>query len=80
MHLVRLVTRTLVLATAILVAAAPARAMGHRGDSNQISALRDSGLSAPPNGPAAAPEIDAGVLAGAIALVTGGMLLIRRRR
>ena len=79
MRLVTLTALGLFFASSLL-AAAPASAMGHHGDRTQVTALRDAAPQSAPAAPVSAPEIGAGMVAGAVALVTGGMLLIRRRR
>ena len=78
MCVVRLIGLGLFLVSSLLTAA-PAFAMGHRGDATQVSALRDAVPQSAPAAPVSAPEIGAGMVAGAVALVTGGLLLIRRR-
>ena len=70
--------RAALTAALVVTAAAPAFALGHRGDSKQIEAARQNGPA--PNGPVeAAPEIDGGVAVAAIALVAGGFLIARDR-
>jgi hypothetical protein len=70
----------------VLVTGAPAFALGHRGDAREIAALRGAGSDqdrsggAPPASSGAVPEIDASAAASAIALVTGGLLVILARR
>lgn len=63
---------------------APAFALGYGGDAREVAALRGAGSDrgGPYASSAAAPEIDGGTAASAIALVLGGLLVIldRRRR
>jgi hypothetical protein len=83
MHLDRIRMMGLLLAGSLVLAASPASALGHKGDSRQITTLRDahkdSKTAVVPSSDAA-PEIDAGVAVSAIALVAGGILILRARR
>lgn len=59
--------------------------MGHRGDPGEIAAMRGAssehgGFDAGRSNSPAAPEIDGGVVATAIALVVGGLLVVLDRR
>jgi len=79
----RLLVGAAVAAGILMTTVAPAFALGHRGDPQQISALRNAGPSyggRDDSGTPAAPEIDGGVCATAIALVVGGLLLVLDRR
>jgi hypothetical protein len=67
----------------LAISATPVLALGHRGDPGEIAALRGGGSD---HGgfevghSQAAPEIDGGVVATAIALVVGGLLVVLDRR
>jgi len=69
----------------LVMSAAPAAALCHRGDPGEIAAMRSAssdhgGFDGPRSSSAAAPEIDGGVCATAIALVIGGLLVVLDRR
>jgi len=68
----------------LVIGAPPAFAMGHRGDPGEIAAMRgassEHGFDVGRSSSQAAPEIDGGVVATAIALVVGGLLVVLDRR
>jgi len=74
----RLVWRPLGIAAAVvavsLYAAAPVWALGSRGDSRARARLAEGD---PPS--AGAPEIDAGTAGAALAILVGGLALLRHR-
>ncbi len=80
----RILLGALLGAGLLMMTAAPASALGHRGDPGEIAALRGASDHGTFDGPhassAAAPEIDGGVCATAIALVVGGLLVVLDRR
>lgn len=82
MRLGRMSLIALSAAGALVVASSPASALGHKGDSRQITALRDGKTGSTASiGPhsEAVPEIEAGALLGAVALVAGGFVMLHRR-